>query len=48
MLNVHYSRASDLELPDHLTTTPPVPIGSYRGGADDRADPIHPQPLPRR
>ena len=30
MLNVHFSRASDLELPDHLTTNPPVPIGSYR------------------
>ncbi len=22
--------ASDLELPNHLTTNPPVPIGSYR------------------
>src|SRR5690606_31050802 len=30
MLNVHFSRAPDLELPDHLTTNPPVPIGSYR------------------
>ena len=30
MLNEHYSRASDLELPDHLKTNPPVPIGSYR------------------
>lgn len=30
MLNVHFSRASDLELPDHLTTHPPVPVGSYR------------------
>jgi transglutaminase-like putative cysteine protease len=30
MLNVHYSRASDLERPDFLTSTPPVPIQSYR------------------
>lgn len=29
-LNVHYSRASDLESPDHLLTTPSVPITSYR------------------
>ncbi|ESW85052.1 transglutaminase family protein [Mesorhizobium sp. M1005] len=30
MLNVHYSRASDLERPDFLTSNPPVPIESYR------------------
>ncbi|TPK95476.1 MULTISPECIES: transglutaminase family protein [unclassified Mesorhizobium] len=30
MLNVHYSRASDLERPDFLTSTPSVPIQSYR------------------
>ena len=30
MLNVHYSRASDLERPDFLTSNPPVPIQSYR------------------
>ncbi len=30
MLNVHYSRASDLEWPDHLITTPSVPIQGYR------------------
>jgi transglutaminase-like putative cysteine protease len=30
MLNVHYSRVGDLERPDHLTTFPAVPIGSYR------------------
>ena len=30
MLNVHYSRASDLERPDFLTSSPPVPIESYR------------------
>ncbi len=26
----HAYFASELELPDHLTTNPPVPIGSYR------------------
>jgi transglutaminase-like putative cysteine protease len=30
MLHVHYSRASDLVVPDHLTTYPSVPITSYR------------------
>lgn len=30
VLNVHFSRASDLEIPDHLTTSPRVPIQSYR------------------
>ncbi|MFC5355348.1 transglutaminase-like domain-containing protein [Azospirillum himalayense] len=30
MLNVHHSRVASLERPDHLVTTPPVPIGSYR------------------
>ncbi|WP_088346778.1 MULTISPECIES: transglutaminase family protein [Rhodomicrobium] len=30
MLNVHFSRVSDLERPDHLTTSPPVPIEGYR------------------
>lgn len=30
MLNVHYSRASDLERPDFLITNPSVPIESYR------------------
>ncbi len=30
MLNVHYSRASDLEAPDYLTTTPRLPITAYR------------------
>lgn len=29
-LNVHFSRAGDLERPDHLTTAPSVPIHSYR------------------
>lgn len=30
MLNVHYSRASDLERPDLLVTDPAVEIGAYR------------------
>ena len=29
-LNVHYSRASDLLRPDHLITTPSIPVTSYR------------------
>src|SRR6516225_302833 len=29
-LNVHFSRFSDLEQPDHLVTDPPVPIEGYR------------------
>lgn len=32
MLNVHYSRYGDLEGPDHLTTSPSVPLESYRDG----------------
>lgn len=32
MLNVHYSRVSDLEQPDTLVTAPAVPITSYRDG----------------
>jgi transglutaminase-like putative cysteine protease len=31
-LNIHYSRASDLVIPDHLTTNPPVPMVAYRDG----------------
>jgi transglutaminase-like putative cysteine protease len=30
VLNVHYSRISDLEHPDHITTHPSVPLTSYR------------------
>jgi len=30
LLNVHYSRAGYLELPDQLITSPPTPIESYR------------------
>ncbi|PVB62080.1 transglutaminase family protein [Labrenzia sp. 011] len=32
MLNVHYSRFGDLERPDYLTTSPSVPLESYRDG----------------
>lgn len=32
LLNVHYSRAGDFERPDYLTTSPSVPIESYRDG----------------
>jgi transglutaminase-like putative cysteine protease len=30
MLNVHYSRAADLAMPDRVTTNPSIPIASYR------------------
>jgi transglutaminase-like putative cysteine protease len=30
MLNVHYSRVSDLIAPDHLITDPALPIAAYR------------------
>ena len=29
-LNVHFSRFSDLESPDHLVTNPAVPVEGYR------------------
>src|SRR5437868_1547709 len=32
MLNVHYTRVSDLVEPDHLVTAPAVPIRGYRDG----------------
>ena len=31
-VSIHYSRASDIVIPDHLTTDPPVPISAYRDG----------------
>ena len=31
-LNIHYSRASDIIIPDYLTTDPAVPLGGYRDG----------------
>ena len=30
MLNIHYSRAGDLAMPDHLVTAPAVPVTAYR------------------
>ncbi len=30
MLNVHFSRVSDIVIPDHLRTDPPLPIRAYR------------------
>ena len=30
VLNIHYSRASDLVRPDYLETDPPVPVTAYR------------------
>ena len=30
LLNVHHTRVSDIVVPDHLTTEPPVPLSSYR------------------
>jgi transglutaminase-like putative cysteine protease len=32
VLNVHYSRASDIVIPDHVTTDPLIPIAAYRDG----------------
>ena len=30
IVNIHYSRASDIVIPDYLTTDPSVPIMAYR------------------
>jgi transglutaminase-like putative cysteine protease len=30
MLNIHFSRVSDIIIPDHLTTNPSVPLSAYR------------------
>jgi len=32
MLNIHYTRVSDLERPDHIVIAPSVPISGYRDG----------------
>lgn len=32
LLNIHYSRASDILVPDRLTTIPSVPVSAYRDG----------------
>ena len=31
-VSIHYSRASDVVVPDHLTTDPSVPVSGYRDG----------------
>ena len=32
MLNVHYTRISDMVVPDYLVTSPSIPIRAYRDG----------------
>lgn len=32
MLNIHFTRVSDLETPDHIVVSPSVPISGYRDG----------------
>lgn len=32
LLNIHYSRVSDLERPDHIVISPSVPVSGYRDG----------------
>ncbi len=32
MLNIHYTRAADIVVPDHLITSPAIPVTSYRDG----------------
>ncbi len=32
MLNIHYSRAPDIVVPDRLVTSPGIPVASYRDG----------------
>src|SRR5260370_16357929 len=32
VLNIHYTRASDILVPDHVKTDPSVPIAAYRDG----------------
>jgi hypothetical protein len=32
MVNVHYTRISDMVVPDHLVISPSVPIRAYRDG----------------
>ena len=32
MLNIHYTRVSDLATPDHIIVSPSVPISGYRDG----------------
>jgi transglutaminase-like putative cysteine protease len=39
-INIHYSRASDILIPDHLKTEPPVPITAYRDSFGNWCDRI--------
>ena len=32
MLNIHFTRVSDLVIADHIITTPPTPLTPYRDG----------------
>ena len=32
MLNIHFTRVSDLVMPDHIVLDPSVPISGYRDG----------------
>jgi hypothetical protein len=32
VLHIHYSRASDITVPDHVTTTPSLPLSAHRDG----------------
>jgi transglutaminase-like putative cysteine protease len=32
VLHIHYTRASDILVPDHIITDPPVPLSAYRDG----------------
>ena len=32
MLNIHFTRVSDLLIADHIITTPPTPLTPYRDG----------------
>jgi transglutaminase-like putative cysteine protease len=32
VLHIHYSRASDIVVPDHVTTNPSIPLAAYRDG----------------
>ncbi len=32
MLNIHFTRVSDLAMPDHIVLSPSVPVSGYRDG----------------
>jgi transglutaminase-like putative cysteine protease len=39
-LSIHFSRVSDIVVPDHLITTPSIPISAYRDGFGNRCSRI--------